>query len=96
MIREIDYNTILSPLMTEKSTAMQATNQYAFKVRRTATKAQIKSAVEEVFSVKVKTVRVVNVKGETKIRGGRRTRTQDWKKAYITCLAGETISLFEN
>ena len=85
-------NVLVAPHVTEKSAlAMQNSNQYAFRVRRDATKPDIKAAVELMFQVKVEAVNVVNESGKT--RRFRKTlgRTQDWKKAYVRLAPGQSI-----
>lgn len=87
-------NILLAPHVTEKtSLIMQNHNQYAFRVRRTATKPQIRAAVELMFAVKVAGVQVVNETGKTRRFGKTLGRTQDWKKAYVSLVAGQTIDL---
>ena len=83
---------LLAPHVTEKTAlAMQNANQYAFRVRRDASKPDIKAAVELMFSVKVSDVKVVNEPGKTRRFGKTPGRTQDWKKAYVRLAPGQTI-----
>jgi large subunit ribosomal protein L23 len=85
-------NVLLAPHVTEKtSLAMQNANQYTFRVRRDATKPDIKAAVELMFEVKVADVNVVNETGKTRRFGKTPGRTQDWKKAYVKLAAGQSI-----
>lgn len=84
---------LLAPHISEK-TMMAAENLVAFKVARDASKPEIKSAVELMFSVKVKAVNVVNVKGKAKRFGATRGRRSDWKKAYVTLEADHQIDFF--
>ena len=85
-------NVLLAPHVTEKtSLAMQNGNQYTFRVRREATKPEIKAAVEMMFEVKVDAVQVVNVMGKAKRFGGRPGKRSDWKKAYVKLAQGQTI-----
>ena len=92
MNREQLMNVLLAPHVTEKtSTAMQNHNQYCFRVRRQATKPDIKAAVELMFEVKVRGVQVVNEPGKSRRFGGHIGRTQDWKKAYVSLAEGQTI-----
>lgn len=87
-------NLLLAPHVTEKtSLIMQNHNQYVFRVRRAATKPQIRAAVELMFSVKVADVQVVNQTGKARRFGKTPGRTQDWKKAYVSLAAGQTIDL---
>ncbi|MBX5463180.1 MAG: 50S ribosomal protein L23 [Steroidobacteraceae bacterium] len=92
MKREQLMNVLIAPHVTEKtSLAMQNHNQYTFRVRRDATKTDIRQAVELMFEVKVKGVQIVNEPGK-KRRFGRITgRTQDWKKAYVSLVQGQSI-----
>ena len=83
---------LLAPHVTEKTAlAMQNANQYAFRVRRDASKPDIKAAVELMFEVKVAAVNVVNESGKTRRCGTTPGRTQDWKKAYVRLAPGQTI-----
>ena len=92
MNRDKLMTVLIAPHVTEKtSLAMQNHNQYAFRVRREATKTDIKQAVELMFEVKVEGVQVVNEPGKTRRFGRRTGRTQDWKKAYVRLAAGQTI-----
>ncbi len=92
MNREQLMSVLLAPHVTEKtSLAMQNHNQYVFRVRREATKTDIKQAVELMFEVKVQGVQVVNEPGKTRRFGKLTGRTQDWKKAYVSLAQGQTI-----
>ena len=83
---------LVAPHVTEKtSLAMQNSNQYAFRVRRDADKAEIKQAVELMFEVKVAGVQVVNEPGKDRRFGKSIGRTQDWKKAYVRLADGQAI-----
>jgi large subunit ribosomal protein L23 len=85
-------NVLVAPHVTEKSAlAMQNSNQYAFRVRRDASKPDIKAAVELMFQVKVQAVNVVNETGKTRRFGKTLGRTQDWKKAYVRLAPGQSI-----
>ena len=92
MNREQLMSVLIAPHVTEKtSLAMQNHNQYTFRVRREATKTDIKKAVELMFDVKVAGVQVVNEPGKQRRFGRIAGRTQDWKKAYVSLTAGQTI-----
>ena len=83
---------LLAPHVTEKtSLAMQNHNQYTFRVRRNATKTDVKQAVELMFDVKVQGVQVANERGKMRRFGRIQGRTQDWKKAYVRLAQGQTI-----
>ncbi|HET7757384.1 MAG TPA: 50S ribosomal protein L23 [Steroidobacteraceae bacterium] len=90
--REQLMDVLIAPHVTEKtSLAMQNHNQYTFRVRRDATKSDIRRAVELMFEVKVAAVQVVNEPGKTRRFGRIAGRTQDWKKAYVSLVPGQTI-----
>lgn len=83
---------ILGPHVSEKSTAVaESARQVVFKVRRDATKLQIKQAVEQLFEVEVAGVQVVRVQGKAKRFGVTRGRRQSWKKAYVRLAPGHDI-----
>jgi len=83
---------LIAPHVTEKtSLGMQNHNQYAFRVKRNATKTDIRQAVELMFDVKVSGVQVVNEPGKQRRFGRTLGRTQDWKKAYVRLAEGQAI-----
>ena len=84
MNKEKIYTTVLGPVITEKATIGSEHGQVSFRVVLDATKPRIKEAVEELFSVKVKSVNTLRVKGKTKIFRGVKGRRPDWKKAIVT------------
>jgi len=90
------YNTILAPHTTEKTTNIgEQHNQFGFKVAVNATKQDVKKAVEHIFNVTVKSVRICNVKGKKKTYGRTIGKRSNWKKAYVALDEGHDIS-FEN
>ena len=91
--KERMYQTILSPLVTEKATAMSERSQVAFKVTLDATKPEIKAAIEGLFNVKVLAVNTLVVKGKTKRFRGREGQRSDWKKAMVRLAEGQSIDL---
>lgn len=92
MNREELMSVLIAPHVTEKtSLAMQNHNQYTFRVRRDATKTDIRKAVELMFEVKVAGVQVVNEPGKSRRFGRHAGRTQDWKKAYVSLAEGQSI-----
>lgn len=92
MNREQLMNVLIAPHVTEKTaTAMQNHNQYTFRVKRNATKTDIKAAVELMFEVKVTGVQTVNEPGKARRFGKVTGRTQDWKKAYVSLAKGQAI-----
>ena len=90
------YNVIKGPCLTEKGDQLQESyGKAVIKVDRKANKVEIKEAVEQVFKVKVATVRTANVRGKLKRVGRHMGRAPDWKKAYITLKEG-TINFLED
>ena len=87
------YDVILSPVITEKSTRASEHNQVVFKVRARATKPEIKAAIEQLFSVKVKAVNTAIRKGKQKTFRGIRARQSDVKKAIVTLEEGHSIDV---
>lgn len=92
-----DYRQIIKkPLITEKTMQMlQEGNWVAFGVCRNANKIQIKAAVEKIFSVNVKNVNIVNVKGKFRRFGKNVGKVKDWKKALVRLKEGDKIEIFE-
>ena len=92
MSQDYLYKVLLAPRMTEKSVAAtESANQYVFKVAKTATKEDIKAAVQLLFEVAVDQVRTVNVKGKQKNFGRRAGQRSDWKKAYVRLAEGQSL-----
>ncbi len=89
------YEILRHPLITEKSTALQAQGKYAFEVAAEASKPQIKQAVEKAFKVKVTAVNVMTVAGKGRRLGRRELPAHPWKKAIVTLKPGDKIELFE-
>lgn len=86
------YQVLLAPRMTEKSVGLaESSNQYVFKVAKSATKQDIKQAVETLFEVKVDRVQTVNMKGKQKNFSRRAGKRSDWKKAYIRLAEGQSL-----
>ena len=87
------YDTILRPIITEKATMANERGQVTFAVAITATKPQIKAAVEMLFNVKVTAVNTIVQKGKAKTFKGRPGRRSDMKKAMVTLAEGQNIGL---
>jgi large subunit ribosomal protein L23 len=87
------YDTILSPVITEKATMLSEQNKVVFRVAGDATKPQIAEAVENLFKVNVVKVNTINVKGKTKRFRGREGKRSDVKKAIITLAEGQSIDI---
>lgn len=85
---------VIAPHVSEKSARVATEGgQYVFRVRRDATKPEIRAAVEFLFEVKVATVNVVNQPGKAKRFGRTPGRRQDWKKAYVRLAEGQQIEM---
>ncbi len=87
------YDVIVAPHITEKATLLSENNAVVFKVADTATKPQIKAAVEALFDVKVKGVNTLVQKGKTKRWKGKPYTRTDVKKAVVTLAEGQTIDV---
>ena len=93
-VADKSIQSVLSPHVTEKATMVaDKLNQVIFKVRKDATKMQVKEAIETMFKVDVKAVNLLNVKGKTK-RASRNSmgKRADWKKAYVSVQTGQEIN----
>jgi large subunit ribosomal protein L23 len=92
MNQERMYQVLLSPHVSEKGSLLaDEQNQHVFKVLPSATKQEVKEAVENLFKVKVDKVRIMNVKGKTKRFGGRLGKRSDMRKAYVTLKSDNDI-----
>jgi large subunit ribosomal protein L23 len=90
-----NINVIIKPLVTEKSTHLQATrNAYAFEVHAGANKHQIKDAVQSLYNVKVVDVRTMTRKGKPRRSRNKMTKTSDWKRAVVVLDENSRIDLF--
>lgn len=87
------FDIILSPVITEKATLGAENNQVTFRVPLTATKAEIKAAVEGLFDVKVKGVNTLRQKGKIKRFRGIKGKRPDVKKAMVTLEDGQSIDV---
>ena len=96
------WDILKSPVVTEKSVILKeessddesgrkAGQVLTFRVERTAGKKDIKQAVEEIFNVKVASVRTIQYEGKIKKRGRQEGRRPNWKKAYVTLRKGEPM-----
>jgi large subunit ribosomal protein L23 len=93
MSRERMYQTILGPVITEKATALTERGQVTFRVPLSATKPEIKAAVEGLFGVKVVSVNTLITKGKSKRFRGRPGQRSDTKKAMVRLAEGQSIDL---
>ena len=89
-------SVLKAPHVSEKATNnAEKSNTIVFKVALDANKVEIANAVEQLFEVKVDSVRTVVVKGKTKRRGAKMGRRSDWKKAYVTLQEGQSLDFAE-
>lgn len=90
------FNLLLLPMITEKAAQSSSSrNQILFRVPKTATKDQIKNAVQKVFKVEVERVNTLNIMGKPKRTTGRMGSRSDLKKAYVKLKEGQTIDVIE-
>ncbi|MGQ9673031.1 MAG: 50S ribosomal protein L23 [Candidatus Aminicenantales bacterium] len=91
------HQIILRPVITEKSTSLKQKNrEVCFEVAKGANKTEIKKAVEQLFKVKVESVRTQNKMGKWRRVGRHEGKTKNWKKAYVKLKEGEKmIEYFE-
>ena len=86
-------DTIISPSITEKSTALSEFNKVVFKVNKRAKKNSIKKSIEKIFKVNVIKVNTINFKGKTKLVRNKKTYKSGFKKAIVTLKKGQSIDL---
>src|SRR5262245_29370744 len=94
----VAWNTIVRPVVSEKSTVLGEEGKYIFEVAPNANKIQIKSAVEAAFSnkkIQVASVNIIHVPGKVRRRGRSVGMTRSWKKAIVTLKSGQRLDLFE-
>lgn len=87
------YDVITSPVITEKATLVSEQNKVVFNVAKTASKTEIKAAVEALFGVKVKAVNTLVRKGKVKRFRGTIGKQNDVKKAIVTLVDGESVDV---
>ena len=96
MSQERLMTVLIGPHISEKSTTLLGdSNQVVFKVRRDATKLEVRRAVEQLFEVEVDNVTIANVRGKLKRFGASLGRRQNWKKAYVRLAEGQKIEEFD-
>ena len=93
-MKKLHYlDTIISPNITEKSTALSEFNKIVFKVHKGASKSSIKRSIEKIFKVNVVKINTINLKGKTKLVRNKKTSKTGYKKAIITLKKGQSIDL---
>lgn len=91
-----DYQVLLKPLLTEKSSALREEKQkFIFVVHPSANKIEVRLAVERVLKVKVRSVNIMNVRGKLKRLGRFSGLKPGWRKAIVTLEPGTKLDLFE-
>jgi len=94
MNQERIFQVLLGPVITEKATNIRENQgQLTFKVANTATKFEIKTAIEQLYQVEIASVQVVNIKGKQKRFGRFSGRRSDIRKAYVTIKGGQDINM---
>ena len=87
------YDSILSPVVTEKSTKLSEINKVVFKVNSSADKKSIKKSIERIFKVNVIKINIINKQRRIKIARGKKAKVRGYKKAIITLKKGQNIDL---
>jgi large subunit ribosomal protein L23 len=93
LTRQQMFDIVRSPVITEKATNVSEHNQVIFRVPLTATKRQVRAAIERLFNVKVTAVNTIRVRGKLKRFRGRVGRRSDYKKALVTLSEGQRIDV---
>lgn len=90
------YDIVIKPVVTERSMEDMENGKYTFVVAKTATKSEIKKALETIFGVKVEKVNTMNMQGKLKRQGATQGRRASWKKAIVKLAEGsKSIEFFE-
>ena len=87
------YDTIIGPVITEKSTNLSSLNKIVFKVIDTANKKNLKNNIEKIFKVNVTKINIINKRNRTKFTRGRTVKIRGYKKAIVTLKKGQSIDL---
>jgi len=87
------YDTIVSPVITEKATTLSEFNKMVFRVHKGASKNSIKKSIEKIFKVNVIKINTINLKGKTKLVKGKKSSRPGYKKAIVTLKKGQSIDL---
>lgn len=87
------YDTLVSPIYSEKATILTEASKYTFKISPTSTKKDVKDSVEKIFGVKVVAVNIIKSKPKKKVFKGVAGKRSGFKKAIVTLESGKTIDL---
>jgi len=95
MNEERIYQVLLGPHVSEKASLAAESNHVCFKVAPTATKPEIRTAVEKLFNVNVESVQTVNIKGKTKVTKNGLGKRKSIRKAYVKLAEGQDIDFMD-
>tara|TARA_B100001564_G_scaffold340957_1_gene335117 strand:- start:1049 stop:1342 length:294 start_codon:yes stop_codon:yes gene_type:complete len=87
------YDSIVAPVITEKSTNLSSLNKVVFKVVDSANKKNLKKNIEKLFKVNVTKINIINKKNRTKFTRGKQVKVKGYKKAVVTLKKGQSIDL---
>ena len=87
------YDTIVSPIITEKSTNLSEQNKIVFRVPFSANKKNLKKNIEKIFKVNVTKINIINKQNRKVVKRGKKINVQGYKKAIITLKKGQSIDL---
>ena len=87
------YDTIISPIVTEKSTRLSEQNKVVFKVPNSSNKLILKKNIEKIFKVNVTKINIIKKQSKNKFTRGRKVKIKGYKKAIITLKKGQSIDL---
>ena len=87
------YDTIVSPVLTEKSTKLSEQNKIVFRVPFSANKKTLKKNIEKIFKVNVIKINIINKQNRKVVKRGKKVNVQGYKKAIITLKKGQSIDL---
>ena len=93
MVKINTYDTIVGPVITEKSTNLSSLNKVVFKVMNSANKKNLKKNIEKIFKVNVTKINIINKKSRIKLTRNRKVKVSGFKKAIITLKKGQSIDL---
>ncbi len=93
MAKTNTYDTIVAPVITEKSTNLSSLNKVVFKVMNSANKKNLKKNIEKIFKVNVTKINIINKRNRTKFTRGKTIKVKGYKKAIITLKKGQSIDL---
>jgi len=87
------FNILIKPVLTEKSTNLKNLNQFVFEVDPKATKGSIKQAIQDLYKVKVESIRVINFPAKKRRWGRKYSTFRNRKKAVVTLKSGDKIEI---